>query len=375
MSEVKEDNRGKQIIKVSIVGIIANVFLAGFKAAVGMVSHSIAIVLDAVNNISDAASSLVTIIGTKLAGKEADKKHPFGYGRIEYLSALIISGLVLYAGITSLVESVKKIITPEDPDYSTAALVIVGAAVLVKVFLGRYVKKSGERLNSDSLVDSGKDALLDSLISASTLAAALVQVLFHISVEAWLGAVISLVIIKSGIEMLMETLSRILGEPSDIQLLKEIKKTVCSFPEVKGAYDLILHDYGPDYYNGSIHIEVSDELPVAELDELNRTISLAVLKEHNVLLTAIGVYSQNTKDPEVVELRNRISKMALSNEYIKQIHGFYYNKEKQSVRFDLVVSFDAPSRRDTFSSVVAEIEKAFPDLSFSVAMDMDYGEL
>ena len=195
----REQSRERIIVQTSIIGIIANVFLAGFKAVIGLMTHSIAIVLDAVNNISDAGSSLITIIGTKLAGREPDKKHPFGYGRIEYLSAMIISVIVLYAGVTSFVESVKQIIHPETPEYNTVSLIIVAVAVAVKILLGRYVKGVGEKVNSDSLVNSGEDATLDSIISASTLVAAIIFLLFKVSLEAWLGAVISLVIIKSGI--------------------------------------------------------------------------------------------------------------------------------------------------------------------------------
>ena len=207
-SSFKDESREKTIIRTSIIGIIANVFLAAFKAVVGVLSHSIAIILDAVNNLSDAGSSLITIVGTKLAGREPDKKHPFGYGRIEYLSAMIISVIVLYAGVTSLVESVKQILHPETPEYTTASLVIVAVAVVVKILLGRYVKSVGVRVKSDSLVNSGEDATLDSIISASTLVAAAIFLLFHLSLEAWLGAVISLVIIKSGIEMLRDTILR-----------------------------------------------------------------------------------------------------------------------------------------------------------------------
>ena len=150
-------NRDQVIIRTSIIGIIANVFLAGFKAAVGLVSNSIAVILDAVNNLSDALSSVITIVGTKLAGKKPDKKHPLGYGRIEYLSAMIVAAIVLYAGITSFVESVKKIIHPEEPDYSVVSLVIIGAAVVVKLLLGSYVKKKGKEVNSGSLIASGSD--------------------------------------------------------------------------------------------------------------------------------------------------------------------------------------------------------------------------
>ena len=367
-------SRDKIIVRTSITGIAANVLLAAFKAVVGAISGSIAIVLDAVNNISDAASSLITIIGTKLASREPDKKHPFGYGRVEYLSAMIISVIVLYAGITSLVESVKKIIEPETPDYSAVTLIIVAAAVLVKIFLGRYVKKTGERVNSDSLINSGKDAVLDSVISASTLVAAVIFLLTGLSLEAWLGAVISVIIIKSGIEMLRETLSEILGERADISLAKEIKKTVLSFPEVSGAYDLVLHNYGPDNYNGSIHIEVPDTLSAAELDELIRAVTTKVYLEQNVILTAIGVYSLNTKDEKAVEMRNRISSLVLSKEHVLQMHGFYVNEEKKTIRFDVIVSFDAKDRRAVYDEICSEVAALYPDYSLEIVLDTDFSE-
>ena len=367
-------SRDKIIVRTSITGIAANVLLAAFKAVVGAISGSIAIVLDAVNNISDAASSLITIIGTKLASREPDKKHPFGYGRVEYLSAMIISVIVLYAGITSLVESVKKIIEPETPDYSAVTLIIVAAAVLVKIFLGRYVKKTGERVNSDSLINSGKDAVLDSVISASTLVAAVIFLLTGLSLEAWLGAVISLIIIKSGIEMLRETLSEMLGERADISLAKEIKKTVLSFPEVSGAYDLVLHNYGPDNYNGSIHIEVPDTLSAAELDELIRAVTTKVYLEQNVILTAIGVYSLNTKDEKAVGMRNEISSLVLSKEHVLQMHGFYVNEEKKTIRFDVIVSFDAKDRRAVYDEICSEVAALYPDYSLEIVLDTDFSE-
>ena len=367
-------SRDRIIVRTSITGIAANVLLAAFKAVVGAISGSIAIVLDAVNNISDAASSLITIIGTKLASREPDKKHPFGYGRVEYLSAMIISVIVLYAGITSLVESVKKIIEPETPDYSAVTLIIVAAAVLVKIFLGRYVKKTGERVNSDSLINSGKDAVLDSVISASTLVAAVIFLLTGLSLEAWLGAVISVIIIKSGIEMLRETLSEILGERADISLAKEIKKTVLSFPEVSGAYDLVLHNYGPDNYNGSIHIEVPDTLSAAELDELIRAVTTKVYLEQNVILTAIGVYSLNTKDEKAVGMRNEISSLVLSKEHVLQMHGFYVNEEKKTIRFDVIVSFDAKDRRAVYEEICSEVAALYPDYSLEIVLDTDFSE-
>jgi cation diffusion facilitator family transporter len=369
-----EMSREKKIIRTSVIGIVANVFLASFKAVIGLLTNSIAIVLDAVNNISDAGSSLITIIGTKLAGKEPDKKHPFGYGRIEYLSAMIISVIVLYAGFTSFVESVKQIIHPKTPDYSIISLIIIAVAVVVKIVLGRYVKAVGKKVNSDSLVNSGEDATLDSVISASTLVAAVIFMRFDVSIEAWLGAVISIVIIKAGIEMLRDTISQILGERNDQELVKNIKKTVVAFPGVQGAYDLVLNNYGPDRWNGSIHIEVPDTYSADQLDQLLREIQIEVLKEHNVILTAIGVYSTNTKDEEVIRTRTEVSRIVLAHEYVKQIHGFYLVKEKKMIRFDIVVSFDAKDRSEVYREVCEKVQKEYPDYTLQIAMDTDFSE-
>lgn len=378
LSELRELNknneREKIVIKTSVIGIITNVFLAAFKAGIGLLSNSIAIVLDAVNNISDAGSSIITIVGTKLAGKAPDKKHPFGHGRIEYLSAMMIAVIILYAGTTSLIESVKQVIKPETPDYNPTSLIIIAVAVVVKIVLGVYVKKVGEKVKSDSLVNSGADATLDAVISFSTLVAAVIFMVFNLALEAYLGAVIALIIIKSGIEMLKGTISQLLGEQNDLELARTIKKTVMGFKNVLGVYDLILNNYGPNRWNGSLHIEVPDTLSVVELDQLLREISVKVVKEHRVLLTAIGVYSVNTKDEHVIKMQQKLKEVALKQEYIRQVHGFYLLEAEKQMRFDLVVSFDTENRLASFKKAVAEIQKVFPDYQLQAVMDADFTE-
>ncbi|MCR5763831.1 MAG: cation diffusion facilitator family transporter [Treponema sp.] len=367
-------NRERKIVRTSSIGIATNIFLATFKASVGILSHSIAITLDAINNLSDAASSLITIVGTKLAGKAPDKKHPFGYGRIEYLSAMVISIIVLYAGITSLTESIKKIIKPDIPEYTSVSLFIVGTGVIIKILLGRFVKKVGIETNSASLVNSGEDATLDAVISASTLVAAFLYIWKNISIEAWLGAVISLFIIKAGIEMLHETISKVLGERADPDLSSAIKKTVLSFKDVSGAYDLVLNNYGPDSFNGSIHIEIPDTYSAGELDELIRAITSEVYEKHNVILTAVGIYSVNTKNDSSAQMRDKIFKLALAHEHVLQLHGFYVSEKSKTIRCDIVISFDAPDRRQVQKEVCSEIQKLYPDYQLEIAIDIDFSE-
>ncbi len=371
----EKNSRDKVIVRTSIIGILANIFLASFKAVIGILSNSVAIIMDAVNNLSDAASSVITIVGTKLAGKQADRKHPFGYGRIEYLSAMVISIIVLYAGITAFAESVKKIIEPVTPDYSVPALIIVALAVVVKIVLGLFVKGVGKKVNSDALINSGVDALMDSVISTGTLIAAAVFLFFGVSTEAWLGALIALLILKSGLGMLGETRSKILGERAGAQLVRDIKETIRSFDGVGGAYDLVLHNYGPDTYNGSVHIEVPESLTANELDRLTRRIEVQVYKKHRVILTAVGVYSRNTSDAEAVAAREKVEKIVTAIPHVLQMHGFYIDNEEKRMRFDIVVSFDAKDRSRVRQEVVAKVQEAFPDLQIHAAMDIDFSEV
>lgn len=367
-------DRNKAIIRTSIIGIAANLLLAGFKASVGLLTSSIAIILDAVNNLSDVLSSVITIIGTKLAGKKPDKKHPFGHGRIEYISALSIAVIILYAGITSLIESVKKIIHPKTPEYTTAALVIVAVAVIVKIVLGLYVKKTGQKVNSSSLIASGTDALMDSIISFSTLVAAVFFIFTGYSLEAWLGAVISIVIIKSGIEMLTDSISDIIGQRVDSDISKEVKKTICTLPEVQGAYDLILHSYGPDLLIGSVHIEVPDTMTVSRLDKLERSITDKVLAEHNIILTGISVYSVNTDGGKATEIYNDIRRTVMSHEFVLQIHGFFFDEESRNIIFDVIIDFAAPDSKALHAEIAREIQDKYPDYKVEVRLDLDVSD-
>ena len=368
-------NREKIIIRTSIIGIAANIFLSAFKAFVGIITNSIAIILDSVNNLSDALSSVITIVGTKLAGKPADKKHPFGHGRAEYLTALVIAVIILYAGVTACIESVKKIINPVTPDYNTVSLVIISVAVVVKIFLGLYVKASGKKVNSDSLIASGQDALMDSIISASTIIAAAVFLIWNISLEAYLGVLISFAIIKAGIETLRETISKILGERVDSHLSRDIKKTIIACDkEILGAYDLVLNNYGPDMHVGSAHIEVPDTWSADKIDSMSRKIANEVYIKHGVAMSAIGIYSVNTKEDSAAQIRERVSKIVMEHKEILQMHGFFVDEQAKQMRFDIIVSFESASMRDMFNHVVQDVRDAFPDYDVQVQFDVDISD-
>jgi len=366
-------NREKTIVKTSIIGIITNILLVGFKMFVGLMSNSIAVILDAVNNLSDALSSVVTIIGAKLGAKKPDKKHPLGYGRIEYLSSMIVAALVLYAGITSLVESIKKIINPEKADYGVASIVIISVAIVVKLLLGLYVRRQGKKVNSGALTASGSDALFDAVLSTSVLASAIIYLISGVSLEAYVGVIISGFIIKAGIEMMIETLNDIIGKREDAEMIKELKQIICEEEDVLGAYDITLFDYGPNKYYGSAHIELPDTLRVDDVDRITRTVQSDVFKKTGIILTGIGVYSFNTSDDEAAKMRNEIQKKVMSHDWALQMHGFYANTEKKTVRFDVVLSFDV-DRSMAIKTLTEEISGLYPDYEVAVVPDVDVAD-
>ena len=373
MNSASAPDRDKVIVQTSLVGIAANILLVIFKAAVGIFSNSIAVILDAVNNLSDALSSVITIVGAKLAGRLPDKKHPLGYGRIEYLSAMIVSGIILYAGITSFVESIKKIIRPEAAHYTLTSFIIIGAAIVVKLLLGKYVRRKGEEVNSGALTASGADATFDAILSASVLLSALIYTFSGISLEAWVGAVIALVIVKAGIEMMMDTVDEILGQRPDLDVSRQIKKLLNEEPDVRGAYDLILNNYGPGKNYGSVHLELPDTMTVAEVDALTRRVESKVYHATGVILTGVGVYSYNTRDDEAAAIRNAVQEKVLSHDWALQLHGFYLDIQNKTMRFDVVMSFEA-NPKDALDILKREIGEAYPDYTVQITPDVDVSD-
>ena len=363
-------SREKVIVRTSAIGILTNVLLAAFKAGVGLAANSIAVILDAVNNLSDALSSIVTIVGTKLAGMSPDRQHPLGHGRIEYLSAMIVAGFVLYAGIASAVESVKKIFRPETPEYSAVSLAIIAVAVVVKLLLGRYVKRQGEKVKSDSLAASGADALFDAILSASVLASALIFLASGISLEAYVGVVIATFIIKSGIGMMVETVNKILGARADQETTDRIKQILNDDPQVHGAFDLILYNYGPNKDLASAHVELPDTMTVKEVDKLTRKLETTVFKETGVLIAGLGVYACNTGETEAAKIQEEVRTRVMAHEWAVQFHGFYIDLEAKEMRFDVVLNFDIRPR-DAIQILYAEMKQAYPDYSLQIVPDVD----
>ena len=369
-----KNNREKAIVKTSIISICANLMLVGFKATVGLLSNSIAIITDAVNNLSDALSSIITIIGTKLAGKAPDKKHPYGYGRIEYITSLVVSAIVLYAGITAFIESVKKIIAPEEVDYNVTTLIVLIGGIIIKFVLGLYVKKKGRAIKSDSLVASGAYAFNDAILSISVLASAIVYMIFNVNLEVYVGALVSVFIIKAGIELIKESINNVLGTRIESSLAKSIKKEVLKEKNVKGAFDLVLNDYGPDKYLGSIHIEVEDTLSVADIDKISRRITKQVLQKYGVTLHTIGVYSINTKDKNIIEAKKKVEKIVFAHKEVLQMHGFHLDAEDETLSFDIIIDFKAENYEKIYQDIYDAVQKEFKNYKITIVLDIDISD-
>lgn len=369
-----KNNREKTVIRTSVISIIGNIILAGFKAAVGLIANSVAIISDAINNLSDALSSIITIIGTKLAGKSPDKKHPYGYGRIEYLTSLVISAIVLYAGITSLVESIKKIIIPEVSEYNKTTLIILIAGIIVKFAMGIYVKKKGKDVNSDSLVASGSDAFNDAILSISVLASAIIYMISHVSLEAYVGAILSVIILKSGFELIKESVDNMIGNRVESNLAKDIKKEILKEEAVQGVYDLVLNNYGPDKYLGSVHIELPDTLSVAELDLISRRITKKVMSKFGVILHTIGVYSVNTQDDEIIKIREDINDIVFSHDGVLQLHGFYIDQVDKTINFDIIIDFKVKDRAALYQHIYEEVQQKYKGYKLSIILDIDVSD-
>lgn len=366
--------REKIIIRTSVISIASNLVLVSFKATVGLLSNSIAIISDAINNLSDALSGIITIIGTKLATKAPDREHPHGHGRIEYITSLIVSAIVLYAGLTALIESVEKIIRPEPVDYTSITLLVLIAAIVIKFILGLYVKRKGRTANSDSLIASGTDALNDAIISISVLTSAIIYLVFGINIEAYVGVIISLLIIKAGVELIKTSVDSVLGTRVNSNLARKIKQEITKEKFVQGAFDLDLHDYGPDRYFGSVHIELPDTLTVTEVDKISRRITKNVLDRYGVLLHTIGVYSINTKDADIIQAKTEISKIVFAHSGILEMHGFYLDKSEKVISLDIIVDFKQPDREKILRAIHDQIQSSFPHYKINITLDLDVSD-
>lgn len=372
----KNDNsREKTIVRTSIIGIAGNLLLVGFKAAVGFIAGSISIIMDALNNLTDALSSIITIIGTKLSNKKPDKKHPFGHGRVEYITSMIIAALILFAGSVAIYESILSIIdyfkNGTLPEFNLVSLIIIGVAILVKLGIGIFYKIQGKRVNSTSLKASGTDALFDAILSTTTLLGAIFAYTLRWYVEGYLGIIIGLFIIRTGIEILRESFSLIIGERYDKDQIASIKKDICEIDGVKGAYDLIINNYGQNSNIGSVHIGVSSDLSAREIQTIERNITSMMYEKYNTIMT-VGIYADFIETEVAKAIHNALINIIKNYSSVLQLHGFFVDEEKKLCNFDLVISFDDKDPEKTIEEIKEKLQIQFTDYLFIINLDKDF---
>lgn len=366
-------NREKTIIRTSIVGIIANIFLVIGKAIIGVIAHSVAIITDAINNLSDSLSSTITIIGTKLSNKKPDKKHPYGHGRVEYLTSLIIGMIVLAAGVMAIYESIKSLIENPVVEHSIASLIVIGVAIIVKIVVSFYFTKVGKKVNSEPLKASGKDAFFDALLSVATLIGIGTSLIWGVNIEGYVGILIGLFILKTSYEILHDGISLIIGERASQEEIDQIKHLVTSFKEVKGAYDLIINNYGTGRIIASIHIEVDDKMTAIDIHHLTRNIVSKVYAETGAILT-VGIYATNETNKEVKEIKDYVYDMIEKDPDIIQVHGFYLDEESKLITFDLIFDFKYAEPQKKIASIITHLKEKYPEYTFYVIQDTDFSD-
>ena len=367
-------NREKEIVKTSVIGILVNILLVAFKAFIGILAMSVSIIMDAVNNLTDALSSLITIVGTKLSGKKPTKAHPYGFGRIEYLTSTLIAFIILFAGGTAVYESVLSLVEHQTPSYDKWAIVIVSVAVLVKVGLGLFFRMKAKKVESDALKSSGTDALFDSILSLSTLIAVVVSITTNVYIEGYLGILIGLFILKSGITALKESLSQIIGDRLEAEKAEEIKNLIRSaHPEVKGVYDLIVNSYGPNRSIGSAHVEIPDDMSAKDIQFLERRIQVEIYTKLSIIMT-IGIYASNDSTEISRDMKEHLLSELKKYPHVLQMHGFYVDEETKHVTFDLIFDFDETDPSSVVSSVHKEMQEKYSDFEFSIIIDTDFSD-
>lgn len=371
MKKTAELSREAIIIRHSILGILLNILLSLTKITVGVLASSIAIVSEGFNNASDVLTSVLTLIGTKLAGMRPDKEHPFGHGRIEYLTSLVIGALILVTGLELLINSIKLIFKPGELSISYLSLIIVAVSALIKFFFGLYIKAVGKRADSGALVAVGLDSMSDSYASIITIAAALAFLIFDVSLDAYAGVLTSLIILKAGFNVIRDTVSDLLGKSGEKELATKLYEEILATEGILGAADMMLHDYGPEAYSGSVNVEIDHEKTVGEVYSFIHALQLRIMQEYKVTMV-FGIYAVGHDHEEVQAIRRAVSDFVLANKHIESFHALYLEPETEKIYVDFIVDYklrDTDKLEEDFTAYMAE---RFPRSELALTIETEF---
>ena len=370
---IKQDTvpRKKIISRTSVIGIVVNLLISGTKVLLGVLTSSIAIVSEGVNNATDALTSILTLIGTKLAGKHPDKKHPFGYGRIEYLTSLVIAVIILVSGVEMLISSVKLIFNPAELTISYVSLIIIAESAVIKFFLGVYTIGQGKKADSGALIAVGVESRNDSFVSLVTIISAAVFLIFHFSIDAYAGVITSLIILKSGFDVLKDTVSELLGRPGEEELAKKLYKEIRNTDGVINAADMMLHNYGPNAYSGSVNIEIDHSRTVGEIYQFIHDLQLRIMHEYNVVMV-FGIYAVDNDHEKIREVRKAIGSFINNREHVKSFHAIYFDSSSDKLYCDLVVDYELKNWDELRSDFVSYMAGLYPENTLELTIETEF---
>lgn len=340
----------------SITGMVCNIILFLLKYIMGSLSNSISIVSDAFNNLSDCAGCIVTLLGYKLAAKPADKDHPFGHGRIEYLTSLIIAVLIILVGIELLKNSVEKIIKPEEVQFSIISLLVLVFSIAVKLWMSFFNSRLGRKINSTVLTATAKDSRSDVIATSVTLIALIASTFTNqLPIDGIMGIIVSAFILKAGYEIVKDTVDDLLGKPADPELVERIKECVLKNEKILGIHDLVIHNYGPGNMIGSCHVEVACTEDIMEVHSIVDDIEREIYKKLKVVMT-IHMDPIETNDRLTNEAKALVLKIVNSIDSLLSIHDFriVHGKTHTNLIFDIVVPYESKLDNDTIKNIIDE---------------------
>lgn len=369
---MKGSDRENTIKKVSLIGIIANVAFASVKLIAGSVTGSIAITGDAINNASDSLSSVVTLAGYAASRRRPTAKHPLGYGRLEYLSALFVSLLVLIAGFECLTSSIDQLRNPSPVTRSVLAIVLVLLSIAGKSALAVLNIRQGRRIASEALVASGKDAFADVMTSMLTLLSLIVSPMTSIPVDGIAGIVVSLFIFAAAFSSIKETSSAIMGERPDKETVEDIRAIVATHPPLKGGYDIMLHAYGPERVIGNCNVEVPSDASAEKIFDAMTDAAAEINEKMGISLT-FGIYAVNDFLIEVRKLKHEVlTCLKETSPHVLSIHAFHVHFDRSLVHFDVVTDFGIKNSKTFSEELQKGLAERFPQYTFAFAIDPEY---
>lgn len=356
-----------------IVGIVCNLLLCGFKLLAGVLAGSLAMIADAFNNLSDAGSSIVTLIGFKLAGAPPDKDHPFGHGRMEYLSAMGVAVLIIIAGVELATSAIDKMIHPAAPSFSLISVIILAVSIGVKLWMAVFNRRIGKKIRSDALCAAGVDSRNDVICTGLVLVSSVLGLWLPVSIDGYVGMAVALFVIWSGFTVIKDTVSPLLGQAPDPELVQSIQQTVLSYDGVVGIHDLIVHDYGPGRMMVSLHAEVPEDQPISKSHDVIDNIEMELQERFNIL-ACIHMDPIDTDNPETQRLKEMTIRLMNEVDESLTLHDFRVvtGDTHTNLLFDLVAPHRHPNPKGVAAALQDAIHAHDPKLFAVIKVEYSY---